>query len=106
MTTYEGVPTFSTFVSMKLANRLARARSKSVSKPLNTARAWFNSLVKIVLHLAGFGALTMAGFTWNITAGLIVAGLSFFAMAWLMNDQSAEPTAVPVGTYDPMASRR
>lgn len=106
MAVYEGVPSFSTFVAMKLANRVTAARRKEASHAMNRARTWVQSLVRLMAHLAGFSLLTWAGFTWNMTAGLIVAGASCFIFAWLLNDSSIE-TDTPERTHvDPMASRR
>lgn len=106
MTTYDGVPTMATFLSMKLANRISRSRSKELRQPMNSVRTWVNAFVRLVAHLAGFSLLTWAGFTWNMTAGLIVAGLSCFMFAWLMNDSAPVTTTQPANRIDPMASRR
>lgn len=103
MTTYEGVPSFGTFMAMKFVNRISRAKAKA--KEGNRARTLMQTIVRLVLHLAGFSALTWAGFSWNMTAGLIVGGLSCFVLSWLMGDSSANATETRVG-YDPMATRR
>lgn len=83
MTVYEGVPSFTTFLGMKLANTIAkRKRATEVS---TRAVGIAQSIVRVLLTVAGFSCLTYAGFTWNMTAGLIVAGISAFVLAWLMN---------------------
>lgn len=105
MTVYEGVPSLGTFVSMKLANRIARTRRKEATHSVQRARTWVQSFVRFLAQLGGFSLLTSAGFTWNITAGLIVAGISCFVFAWLMNDSSTEIDS-PAPHIDPMASRR
>lgn len=106
MTTFEGVPSLSTFVAMKLTNRISRTRRREMAASQSRARTWVQSLVKFVAQLAGFSLLTSAGFTWNMTAGLIVAGISCFAFAWLMNDQTPEDSEPRHAQLDPMASRR
>lgn len=60
-----------------------------------SARTWVQTLIRLVLHLAGFGCLTIAGFYWTITAGYVVAGLSCFAMAWLSTPDTS-PAQPPV----------
>jgi hypothetical protein len=106
MTVYEGVPSIGTFIAMKLANRVSKSRRKEASQPMNRTRTWVQSIVKLMAHLAGFSLLTWAGFTWNMTAGLIVAGISCFVFAWLMNDPSVETDTTSTTHVDPMASRR
>ena len=105
MTTYEGVPSLGTFLAMKLTNRISRTRAKEREA---TPRTWVQTIVRLVLHLAGFSTLTMAGFTWNMTAGLIVAGLSCFVLSWLMSTSSENETAKTLQQFgpDPMATRR
>lgn len=105
MTTYEGVPSMSTYLSMKLANRISRTRRREASHTPNRVQAWMQAFVRLVATLAGFALLTWAGFTLNMTAGLITAGLSCFVFAWLMNDTSTV-TDKPDRSSDPMASRR
>lgn len=51
-------------------------------------------LSKLLLTLGGFACLTMAGFTFSMIAGLIVAGVSCFLLAWLYG--SDEPTTASV----------
>lgn len=106
MTIYEGVPTFGTFVAMKLANRVTKARRKEATNRMNRVRTWFQSLVRLVAHLTGFSLLTWAGFTFNMAAGLIVAGISCFVFAWLVGDSSTETAESSQQSVDPMASRR
>ncbi len=107
MTTYEGVPSLTTFLAMKLTNRIAKARRSEASESMNRVRAGLQFIVRLVAHLAGFSLLTWAGFTWNMTAGLIVAGISCFVFAWLVNDSSTSDHAPQHRqSLDPMASRR
>lgn len=82
MTTLDGnAPTFFQFLTWKAAQKSKERRERTVASA--TAGTWVTAIVRLVLHLAGFGCLTFAGFTWNITAGFIVAGVSFFALSWL-----------------------
>jgi fatty-acid desaturase len=109
MTTYEGVPSVTTYLTMMLTNRISRAKAKERTQ-INGNRmpAILQTIVRLVLHLAGFSALTFAGYTWNMTAGLIVGGLSCFVLAWLLNSPSnaVGPSAGTQAHVDPMASRR
>lgn len=70
------------FVTQKLAIRRARRTQRANAVP------WLQSLARIVMHIVGFSCLTLAGFSWNITAGLIVAGISCFAFSWLVTSPS------------------
>lgn len=44
----------------------------------------YQGIVRLVLTLAGFSLLTIAAFTLTLTAGFVMAGISCFALAWLM----------------------
>lgn len=74
-------PTFTNFIAMKLAARRARkAQANAVTRVV--------IIVRLMMHIVGFSFLTMAGFSWNITAGLIVAGISCFAFSYLATNPS------------------
>lgn len=75
-------PTLSNFIALKLAARRAKK-----SQQANTV-TWMQTIVRLLLHVGGFSLLTLAGFSWNITAGLIVAGISCFALSWLNSGTS------------------
>lgn len=85
MTTLDASTTIREFALMRLAmfarKRAIRAKEGNTSIRVN---AVVNTIVRVMLHLAGFSLLTMAGFQWNIIAGLIVAGVSCFALSTLM----------------------
>lgn len=69
-----------------LAHRLAKsARRKAARVRVSAAGGglWLYALSKLVLHLAGFSLLTFAGFSFNMPAGLITAGVSCFVLSWL-----------------------
>jgi len=85
------LPTFRELFALRLSKRMTAQRAprrpnvagQAVEKnalPL----AWLYAVVRVVLHLVGFAALTFAGFQWNTAAGLVVAGLSCFAMSTLL----------------------
>lgn len=106
MTTYDGVPSLTTYLTMMLTNRVSRAKAKERTQNTgNHMRTFLQAIVRLTLHLAGFSALTFAGYTWNMTAGLIVGGLSCFVMAWLLNS-SATVSESATTHVDPMATRR
>ena len=74
-TDYPANPTLMQFIAARLASRQRKASTIRVGESL------ISRLMKVVMNLAGFSCLTMAGFTWCTTAGLVVAGLSCFAFA-------------------------
>lgn len=84
MTTYTNSsdPTLSTFLMWKLQNALAN-RSTKASIGKNRSSVGLYGIVRLLLHIAGFGLLTMAGFQFSMIAGLVVAGFSCFVMSYL-----------------------
>lgn len=101
MTTLDN-PTISQFLVFKLGKAITN-RKEAKAKSNTYAGTWVIQLVRLVLHLSGFGCLTYAGFTVNMTAGLIVAGLSFFVLS---NLSTSKPAQQPQTSRDPMADRR
>jgi hypothetical protein len=96
MTTFDDAnPSMTQFLFWKLNKAMTkRERSKEGTRALT----WIGATIRLMTHLAGFGCLTFAGFTVNMTVGLIVAGFSFFVLSWLNSNtanrpQSADPTA-------------
>lgn len=85
MTTVNDAPTVWQAITFSLAKRAEKARTNKATR----THTWFQTLVTLMMQLAGFACLTFAGFTWNITAGLVVAGFSCFALAWLTNNRTA-----------------
>jgi Na+-transporting NADH:ubiquinone oxidoreductase subunit NqrC len=80
---------------MKIASYTSnRAKRASNTREAYRVNAVLSSVIRVVLHLAGFGLLTMAGFQWNIIAGLIVAGVSCFALSTLMASGGGDNAAV------------
>lgn len=87
MTTYTSeLPTMRDILAAKLHSFLISKRTKAVSNANGTTRVTtvLNAIIRVVLHLAGFSLLTMAGFTFSMLAGLITAGLSCFVLSTLM----------------------
>lgn len=88
-------PTVLQAIVYAVGKRMENNRAKTVVRTYT----WIQSTIKLVLNVAGFGFLTYAGFSHNIIAGSIVAGLSCFALSWLHNSTTAQPDR---STTDPM----
>jgi hypothetical protein len=107
MTTFDGVPGPGEYLTMWLAkmatrsSRRTRARVAS-SAPSLGVRAFLVTALKVLLQLAGFGSLTYAGFTVSMLAGLIIGGLSFFVLSWLIGT----PTPAENPPIDPILRNR
>jgi hypothetical protein len=87
MTTFDDAnPSLSQFLFWKLGKALSK-RDKAKTREGTRAYTWVQVIVRLMAQLAGLGSLTLAGFTVNITAGLIVAGISFFILSWLSTGQ-------------------
>jgi hypothetical protein len=80
--TVETMPSFREFAFMRLAG-MARKRSRQSSVNLP---AMLQGIVRLVLHLAGFGLLTIGAFGLNMIAGYCVAGLSCFVLSTLLTN--------------------
>lgn len=89
MSTMEGNPTVLQVLLHKAYQGIAR-RKGSKPEAMSRVRAWFVATVRFLYSLGGFGCLTLAGFSLNITIGLVVAGVSFFGLSWLTT--SGTPT--------------
>lgn len=100
MTTLDN-PSIAQLIIYKIGRKVA-ARNEARARA--RTGTWVTDLVRLMLHLAGFGCLTYAGFQWSTMAGFIVAGLSFFVLSALSTGHAANPQATPV--RDPMADRR
>ena len=93
--TTDTIPSFSAYLSYRLkarANRRVRVNRTTIQLALA-------NLTRIVLHLAGFGFLTWAGFQFTMIAGTIVAGISCFVLSSLLSGGNSNAPA------DPMANR-
>lgn len=88
MTTLDvaSVPSFRQFIAFKLQATGARSKTRLSTLPISSL------IMRLVLHLGGFGWLTFAGFTWNIMAGSVVAGISCFALSALLTTKQGETT--------------
>jgi fatty acid desaturase len=94
-------PSIAQFLVFKLGKAITQKQDKA--KEASHARTWVQATIRLMLHLAGLGCLTLAGFSWNMTAGLVIGGLSFFVLSWLTTTNTSQPSGPPV---DPMATRR
>lgn len=81
MTTLDNNPGVLQFLLWKATNAAAQRRDRR--RTAATALTGIQAIIRLVLTVAGFSLLTWAGFSWNMTAGLVVAGLSCFILAWL-----------------------
>lgn len=83
-------PTLREFALMRIST-LAKSRAKGVRE--RRERLATNTLLatlRVVLHLAGFVLLTIAGFEWNMIAGLVIAGVSCFVLSTLFTATAPE----------------
>jgi hypothetical protein len=94
MAVYEGVPTPATYAGMVLNNWIQKKRARRVSigsERANNGARFVNSLMRIVLHIVGFSALTNAMFQWNMIAGWIAVAVSCFVFSWLFTTNGEQP---------------
>lgn len=68
---------------------VALSRKASKRRERDRSRTWVVTAVRLILHMGGFGCLTLAGFLWSMQAGLITGGLSLFALSWLATSGTA-----------------
>jgi fatty acid desaturase len=74
---------FREFALMRLST-MAKSKAKGVRENRERIQASaFLAILRVVLHLAGFVLLTVAGFEWNMIAGLVIAGASCFVLSTL-----------------------
>lgn len=105
MTTLDS-PSLSQFLVHKLGRAITeRKEAKATKAKAIRTLTWFQSTIRLVLHLAGFASLTYAGFVWDIIAGLVVGGICCFILSSLITPTTPTSTNTrpPV---DPMATRR
>lgn len=99
MTTMDRVPTIPEVIAMKLAYFLRKRTQAEQAHISKRVRTRFESTIRVMLHLAAFACLTLAGFSWNITAGLLAAFVSCLTLSWLMTSKpqidNDEPTWRP-----------
>lgn len=82
MVAMEVPQTLKSALFMKLATALV-SKATATDKAARE-RTWLQSLVRFVLHVAGFSSLTVAAFSLHFAAGMIVAGLCCFALSTLL----------------------
>lgn len=87
MTTVDRLPSVREFLALKVTRVMARKQEST------RTHTWVQVTAKFILQVAGLSCLTLAGFSWHIIAGYVVAGLSFLALATWFNPtpQSPEP---------------
>lgn len=86
MATMESNPSTWQFFAWKLGKALDRKASKE-----RRVRTFMEASIRVLLHIVGFSCLTFAGFYWHVIAGLVVAGISCFLMAWLIGQTPDRP---------------
>lgn len=96
MTTLDTMPSFRDYALMRVS-LLAQKRAKKARVASTHVNIVLSAIIRVMLHVAGFGLLTLAGFQWNIIAGLVVAGLSCFAMSTLLTAGNQSTNAAEVG---------
>lgn len=100
MTTFDDAnPTLTQFLFWKAGKAMTKREARV--REGNRAHTWIGTTIRLMMHLAGFGCLTFAGFTVSLTAGLIVAGFSFFVLSWLSTNAANRPQST-----DQAANRR
>lgn len=82
----EGNPGFIQFLAWKIGKALDRSTAKE-----RRVRTVLEASIRVLLHIVGFSCLTFAGFYWHVIAGLVMAGISCFLMAWLIGQTSPTP---------------
>lgn len=86
MTTIDGHLTLTEVLATKVL-RAARTKRERRTIPYSV----WSMLLRLLLHLAGFSCLTVAGFTVSLLAGLVTAGLSCFVLSTLMTRHDNPP---------------
>jgi hypothetical protein len=86
--------------AFKAFRRTRQLRQNERATHATSTQAVLGVIVRTAMHLAGFSCLTAAGFTLSMTAGLITAGVSFFAFSALMVPSKNQPEVA-----DPMLRR-
>ena len=85
---------------IKLARkRETRTRARIARQAYEVPNNLLIAVMRAVLQLCAFGALTVAGFSLNFLAGMIVLALSLFVISWLVTPTSrnAPQSTVPIG---------
>ncbi len=93
MTTIDGYAntTIRETVQFRLAQMLiSSARRSNRVRSATDTRALFFTIVRHVLHLAGFASLTIAAFSASMIAGFVVMGISLFVYSALITPGSTD----------------
>ncbi len=73
---------------------IAKANQPKVRRDWNLAAA-VSATFKCVMHLLGFGALTYAGYTINMTTALVIGGISCFIFSWIFTSEETQKPIEP-----------
>jgi len=92
-------PTWRDFIAVKLTSRSRRATT------MPRVHTWYQELFKVLMHLGGFACLTVAGFSFNFPAGMIVAGMSCFVFSWLTQSNTSMNETTTATATDPILRR-
>lgn len=79
MVAMETNPSLTQFLAWKLGKAMDRKATKE-----KRAHTFLQTTITLMLHIVGFSCLTIAGFTWSITAGWVIAGISCVVLARLV----------------------
>lgn len=82
MVAMDGTPDLKTYLAM----RLVKARKESSNRTVLPS-ALILQTVRLMLHLAGFAALTYGAFQFNIIIGYVVGGISCFVLSTLLTSE-------------------
>lgn len=93
MATLEGNPGLGQLLHWKLGKVLEEKQSKTSTRTYSR----LSSLLRLVLHLAGFSGLTAGAWVLHIAAGLAVAGISCFILSRLIAPESQNDNGMPPG---------
>jgi uncharacterized protein involved in cysteine biosynthesis len=82
MSTLADAPSIKDAFKLNIAKWLIARKQAKEESTRNRVHAW-QTLMRVIWHLAGFSCLTVAGFYAHMIAGFAVAGFSCFLMSRL-----------------------
>ena len=91
MVTMDNNPTIREVIAVRIAGRRKPRSMAAKAETRNRVTQIIAYVMNMLMQLAGFGCLTMAAFTWTITAGWIMAGVSFLVLSWLLTKPQPAP---------------
>ena len=86
MVTFDATPSFTQLLLHKVNKAMdKRARNREAGNRTGaSAHTLYQNIVRLLLHLSGFGCLTVAGFAFSFIVGMVVAGVCCFVMSTLL----------------------